>query len=99
MAQFLANCADPKFRKPAEALKLAQAIVRQAPKNATGWNALGLACYRTGDSQGAITALEKSIQLSEGGEVLDGFFLAMANRRLRNPQEARRWYDESLQRL
>ena len=66
------------------------------PKEASYWNTLGTARYRAGDWQGAIEALEKSMQLRSGGDAFDWFFLAMAQWQLGHKDEARNWYDKAV---
>lgn len=55
------------------------------------WNTLGAAHYRAGDYKAAITALERSMKVRNGGDSFDWFFLALAHRHLENTDEARRW--------
>jgi len=43
--------ADPKFRQPAEAVKLALRAVELSPKEMSFWNTLGVAHYRTGSGR------------------------------------------------
>jgi eukaryotic-like serine/threonine-protein kinase len=58
---------------------------------------LGAAQYRAGEWKGAVAALEKSMELGKGGDGSDWFFLAMANWRLGNRDEARRWHDRAVE--
>jgi tetratricopeptide (TPR) repeat protein len=92
LAGLLADCPDPKFREPAEAVRLANRAVELAPENRIPWNTLGLAHYRAGDWKAALDALHKAMDLSEGGESDDWFFLAMAHWQLGQRDEARQWY-------
>jgi serine/threonine protein kinase len=98
-AWFLVDCPDPGFRDPTRAVTLARQVTEQAPDKAAYWNTLGVAYYRSGEWQKAIAALQKSMELSSGGEAWDWLFLAMANRRLGNRAEALTWYEKSLRRL
>jgi tetratricopeptide (TPR) repeat protein len=95
LAWLLANCPDPRFRDPAEAVRLAKRAVELGRGDA--WNTLGAAYYRTGDWEAAVAALEKSVQLRGGGDSFDWFFLAMAHGRLGHQEEARKWYDKAAQ--
>jgi serine/threonine protein kinase/Flp pilus assembly protein TadD len=65
-------------------------------KAAIIWNTLGAAHYRAGDWRAAITALEKSMELGQGGDALDWFFLAMAHWQLGNKEQARTWHDKAV---
>jgi uncharacterized protein HemY len=67
-----------------------------APGQGALWNTLGVALYRTGDWRGCIDALEKSMDLTSGGDGSDWLFLAMAHARLENGNEARAWYDKAI---
>jgi tetratricopeptide (TPR) repeat protein/serine/threonine protein kinase len=95
LAWLLATCADPKRRNPQEAVALAERAVQLAPKNGNYWNTLGVARYRTGHYQAAITALEESLGL-QGGNSLDWFFLAMAHWQLGDADKARQCYDNAV---
>ena len=68
------------------------------PDNSSAWQRLGWAHYRTGDWQASIDSLEKSIELQgNGGNPWQWFFLAMAHWQLGEEDEARRWYDKSVE--
>jgi len=99
LAWSLATCPDPQFRSPARAVELARRAVQLAPEVGTGgcWNTLGVAHYRTGDWKATLAALEKAMQLSNGGDGTDWFFLAMAHWQLGGKDEARTWYDKAVQ--
>ena len=66
------------------------------PKSGFHRNTLGLAHYRAGDLKQAVSELEKSISLRDGGDSNDWFFLAMAQWQLGNNNEARGWYDRAV---
>ena len=51
----------------------------------------GHACYRTGDATSAITALKRSIFLTDGGDAFDYLFLALAHAQLGQQEQARAW--------
>ncbi|HKB36114.1 MAG TPA: tetratricopeptide repeat protein, partial [Gemmataceae bacterium] len=87
--------AEPRFRDAAEAFALARRAVELAPENGACWLALGVAHYRAGDHEGAVTTLQKARALRDGGNSFDGFFLALAHRQLGNKQEARKGYDQA----
>jgi superkiller protein 3 len=96
LAWFLATCADPQRRNPQAAVALAERAVQLAPMEGIYWNTLGPARYRAGDCRGAITALEKSMALRQGGDSLDWFFLAMAHWQLGDKDQARQWYAKAV---
>jgi uncharacterized protein HemY len=73
------------------AASLALAVVDGA-----AWKTLGAAQFRAGNWQEAIDALEKSKHLCQGGDGVDGFFLAMAHWQLGEREEARRWHVRSV---
>jgi uncharacterized protein HemY len=78
-------------------VKLAEASVRQAPRDGNLWNTLGVARYRAGDWKGALEALGQSMRLQQGGGASDWLFLAMAHWQLGQKDEARTWYDRAVQ--
>ena len=92
----LATSPDPKTRDSRRAVELAKEAVHLAPKQGTFWNTLGVAQYRAGDSKSAAEALNKSMELQNGGDSNDFFFLAMAHWQLGNKVEARQWYDRAV---
>src|SRR5207247_1141032 len=75
---------------------IAKQAVEREPKEGTYWNTLGAAHYRAGDWQAAIAALDKSMELRQGGDSFDWFFLAMAHWRLGGKEKARKWYDQAV---
>jgi tetratricopeptide (TPR) repeat protein len=95
MAELFSVCPEPNYRNAAEAVKHAMRAVELRPDIRQGWNALGIAHYRTGDWTAAITALEKSVELGKGGYWFDWFFLAMAHSQLGHKEEASKWYDQA----
>jgi tetratricopeptide (TPR) repeat protein len=88
LAWLLATCPEPKFRDPKRAVELAKKAIALAPKEGSYWNTLGVAHYRTEDWQPATTALLKSMELRQGGDSNDWFFLATAQWRLDRKKEA-----------
>jgi tetratricopeptide (TPR) repeat protein len=99
LAILLANCADPRVRNPGEAIRLARGAVEASPGDGANWNALGMAQYRSGDWDAAIRALERSMELRDGGDASDWLFLAMAHWQRGDKAKARHWYDEADHRL
>jgi tetratricopeptide (TPR) repeat protein len=95
LAWLLATCPDAKLRDPRRAVDTARKGVELAASWGQLWNTLGVAEYRAGNWPGALKALNKSIELRNGGDSHDWFFLAMAHRRLDKKDEARQWYDKA----
>jgi serine/threonine protein kinase/tetratricopeptide (TPR) repeat protein len=98
LAWLLATCPQTKFRDPPAALAHAKKAVAVKATQATFWNTLGVAHYRAGESQAAVAALLKSVELSQGGNSIDFLFLAMAHWRLESKATARRWFAQALHR-
>ncbi len=99
LAWRLATAADPAGRDPARAVALARTAVDRAPNEGAFWNTLGVAHYRSGDWTAAIAALDRSVQLTSGGDPWDWFFLGMACWHLGEKDEARRWYEKAVVRM
>jgi tetratricopeptide (TPR) repeat protein len=91
-AWFLLNEPDPSVGNPRTALRLVGEAVEADPECGTYWNTLGAACCRTGDATGAITALERSILLTDGGNAFDYLFLALAHAQLGQHEPAQAWH-------
>jgi serine/threonine protein kinase/tetratricopeptide (TPR) repeat protein len=96
LAWFLAICPQPELRAPARALVLATQAVEAAPTRGLFWNTLGAARYRCGAWQGAVAALEKSVEFNQGRDVFDWFFLAMSQWQLGDGEQARRCFDQAV---
>jgi eukaryotic-like serine/threonine-protein kinase len=96
LARFLATAEDRRFRNPHRAIELAKEIVARLPKVRISWNTLGAAHLCAGDWKSAIAALEKSIELGNGGDSNDWFFLAMAHWQLGKKDEGNEWYDKAV---
>jgi tetratricopeptide (TPR) repeat protein len=97
LAWHLATLSDPEFRDEKRSLELAKEAVRLAPNDGDFRNTLGVAHYRVGNLNDAVASLEKAVQLSNGGDSIDWFFLAMAHWRLNDEVEARKWYDKAVE--
>jgi eukaryotic-like serine/threonine-protein kinase len=91
-AWFLSICPITKYRDPKTAIELVNKAIALQPEIATFWNTLGVARYRSGDWQGAIHALEKSMKMHQGGDGFDWFFLAMAYWQMHDEKNAWKWY-------
>ncbi len=93
---FLITCPAEQFRDAEQAIGVINRHLQHLPNDGSAWANLGLARYRTGDSTGAIAALEKAMALRDGGTLLEWICLAMANARLGRVDEARKWYDQAV---
>jgi tetratricopeptide (TPR) repeat protein len=97
LAWSLASPSDPRFRNTARALDLAKRAAQRKPENGAFSNTLGVAFYRAGEWKASVDALKKSMQLRQGGDSFDWFFLAMAHWQLGQKDEARKWYSKSVE--
>ena len=96
LAWMLATFPELRFRNPARAVVLAREAVERAPQDGMLWNTLGVAQYRAGEDKAAMAALQKSMELRNGGDSYDWFFLALAHWRRGERAEARRYYERSV---
>jgi tetratricopeptide (TPR) repeat protein len=97
IARVQSNYRTPRwYRDPQRSLELAKQAVELMPEDGETWNALGIARFRTGDWQGVVAPLEKSMVLRKG-DSFDYFFLAMAQQQLGKADEARSWYDMAVE--
>ena len=97
LAWMLATAPEPRNRNPRRAVELAEKAVKAAPMDGGYWNTLGVAQYRAGNWQGALTALRKSIELRKDKDAYDFFFLAMAHWKLSEQEQARSWYGRAVE--
>jgi tetratricopeptide (TPR) repeat protein len=97
LAWLLAACADPKLRKPGEAVDLGKNTVELEPKAGIYWNTLGAAHYRAGNWKDAIAAINKSLEFRKGGDSFDWFFVAMACRQQDKKELAGKWFEQAVQ--
>lgn len=97
LAWLRANHPDPARRDPRSARTMARRAVDDFPDSPAYWNTLGVACYRDGDDDAAIEALERSRNL-DGGTAFDDVFLAMAHARRGDPARARQELARALHR-
>jgi tetratricopeptide (TPR) repeat protein len=64
-------------------------------RTANYWRSLGAARYRAGKWKEATAALERSVELRQGGDAFDWLVLAMAEWQRGNKDDARRWYEKA----
>jgi tetratricopeptide (TPR) repeat protein len=89
---------DAQTHDPRRAVALAERGVKLAPEEGGYWRTLGVAHYRAGDWQAAVTALDKAISLDKGEDdwlCLNWTFLAMAHWQMGDKDEARKYYDQA----
>jgi len=91
LAWLLATCPATQFRDADRAVEAAKRALQHAPLSRRYWGALGIAQYRAGKWQAAVEALAKTVELAQGGNSVDWFFLAMAHWQLGDQKQARRW--------
>jgi tetratricopeptide (TPR) repeat protein len=78
------------------AVRLSRQTVDWEPNQPGFWNTLGVAYYRLGDWSSSASALQKSMDLSGGGDPADWFFLAATNQHVGKAQEAQRLFDQAV---
>ncbi len=93
----LATDSNPEKCDPAKAVNLANEAVELAPKSGPYFNTLGVAHYQSSQWKDAVVAFEKSMQLRDGGDSADWFFLAMAHWQLYQKEEARTWLNKAIE--
>jgi tetratricopeptide (TPR) repeat protein len=96
VAWFLATSAVPAHRDPTLAIELAKKAVESNAQFSYYRNTLGVARYRAGDWKQAISDLEKSVSLGQGGNSFDFFFLAMAHWKLGDKDKALECYERAI---
>jgi tetratricopeptide (TPR) repeat protein len=96
LAWIMATCPVFQIRDPAKAVEHAQKTVEREPRRGPYWTTLGVALYRAGEWKAATDALGRSMELRNGGDSFDWFFLAMAHWQLGDRDQARTWYDKSV---
>jgi tetratricopeptide (TPR) repeat protein len=97
LAWLLANWPEPALRKIDKAVLSARQAKGLEPDNGEYWNTLGIALFRKGECEEAVTVFGTSIDLRNGGDSFDAFFLAMAHWQLEDKEKARDWYDKAVE--
>jgi len=93
----LATCPETGLRNPADSVKYARKALELEPNDYYIWNTLGVAYFRLGAWDDALSALYRSMELHDEGDSNDWFFLAMIHERLGHKERAREWYDMAVQ--
>jgi tetratricopeptide (TPR) repeat protein len=96
LAWNMATTPDPDGVNGPDAAALAAKATGLMPGEGTIWNTLGVAYYRAGDAEAAEAALQRSMDLRDGGDSFDWFFLAMIHHDAGEPETARLWYDRAV---
>ncbi|MFN0006464.1 MAG: protein kinase domain-containing protein [Planctomycetota bacterium] len=96
IAWALATARDEGMRDLDEAVRLARRAVELEDSDHATWNTLGVALYYSGDLEGAVEALRRSVQVQGAGHVVDWLFLAMSHQKLGRTGEARIWYEHAV---
>jgi serine/threonine protein kinase/WD40 repeat protein len=97
LAWLLTTCPDAQSRDLDRAVELAKKAVVLVPNEKAFWNTLGVIHYRAGKWQAAIDALTRSMELHNGGDGFDWFFLAMAHEQVGRKDQAREWYNRAVE--
>jgi tetratricopeptide (TPR) repeat protein len=95
---------DPRLRNISRASELAAKAVEVEPQASNHWTAVGIACYRGGQWQAALEALERSEKLGSHGsggalhwdDPVNWFFLAMCHYHLGHGAEACQFYERAI---
>jgi tetratricopeptide (TPR) repeat protein len=95
-AWLLATCPETNMRNPPEAVKQARRSLELLPNKTETWNTLGVAYFRLGDWDEALSALYRSMELHNEGDSSDWFFLAMIHWRMGRKERARDWFDKAV---
>lgn len=97
MAWHLVQRDAPRANPPAYAVELATRTRTRQPDSVFASHVLGMAYYRAGDWDAAIEALGRANALEhDEGFAFNGFFVAMAEHRKGDHEQARSWYDRSV---
>jgi len=94
-ARELANGADPRLRRPGQAIEHAQRACEVDPEDAAPHRTLGIALYRSGDFGRCILELELASRIAREGSALDFCFLAMAKQQLGESDAAREYFRQA----
>ena len=96
LAWLQATCPHTELRNPSESVRNARRATELEPEDGTFWNTLGAAYYRNGDWSEANRAFSRSMELRQGGDSFDWFFLSLVQLKLGHKDEAIRWYEKAV---
>jgi tetratricopeptide (TPR) repeat protein len=95
LAWFLTFGPDLLFRDPAAAVGLAERAVALLPDRVCYWNTLGAAYCRSGRPLDALRALNRAVELGEGGTAFDHYLLTSTHAQIGNTPEVRRCFERA----
>ena len=93
----LRDGARSEAARPAGGPRPCARAVELQPRTPKHWSNLGVALWRTGESQAAVEALEKADQMSKNRDHSHRFFLAMAYWQTGAKDKGRQTYDQGVQ--
>jgi tetratricopeptide (TPR) repeat protein len=96
LADALTMHPDPAKREPALALEHARKATALEPRNRLYVNTLAMAEYRAGLRDLALASFRKSMELANGGDPHDWFFVAMIEHQRGHAEESAKWFDKSV---
>ncbi len=97
LARLLADCSDDELRDRIKAVLLAREVCDKNPAAADYWNTLGLACYRAGQWDESLQALDEAQKHRFGDDSSDHFLQAMAYWQQQNKTEAQASFDRGIE--
>jgi serine/threonine protein kinase len=99
LASTLNHCPYEELRDPEEALRLARWARSLEPPGATSLDTLGMAYYRAGNLEEALVTLQQALPLRQPTVASITFYLILVRVKRGECEEARRLYDEEVERL
>jgi tetratricopeptide (TPR) repeat protein len=97
LAWLEATCSDVSFRSPRDAVRHARRATAVRPQEGNFWNTLGAALYRAGEWEDARATLAHSMELRNGGDSFDWFFVSLVDLKLGRKTEAHDWYERAVE--
>ena len=91
-----ATCPESALRNYEGSVACARRALELEPNAPHMWNTLGVAYFRLGAWDDAMSALYRSMELHDEGNSADWYFLAMIHERLGHKDRAREWYDKAV---
>jgi hypothetical protein len=96
LAWLLATCPELAWRDPPRAVAFARRAVDLFPEDGNAWNTLGVAYYRAGNQDKALAALNRSLEVRQGGDAYDWFFLAMIEQERGRIEQAGHFFEQAI---
>jgi tetratricopeptide (TPR) repeat protein len=93
----LANAEEPARRDLESALEFAEHATSVYSYDASAWDTLAVIRYWAGDWAECIAALERSMDLTRGGNAYPWFYVSASHARLGELEEARIWFDRAVE--